>query len=86
MDERRISVVIPVRNEPGKIEHCLSAVLSQSLNCCEVILVERHPSDKMVGNASRFSVKMLYESYHDRVGGCKVGAERPKVSMSPSWM
>ena len=75
MDEDRVSVVIPVRNEANKIGQCLGAVLSQSLEPCEVIVVDGRSSDKTVENASTFPVKILYEDYHNRAGGCQVGVE-----------
>jgi GT2 family glycosyltransferase len=75
MGEPIISVVIPVRNESSKIENCLNAVLSQSLKPSEVIVVDGHSTDKTVENASRFPVKILYENYHNRAGGCQVGVE-----------
>ena len=75
MDEHRVSVVIPVRNEANKIGQCLGAVFSQSLEPCEVIVVDGRSSDKTVENASTFPVKILYEDYHNRAGGCQVGVE-----------
>jgi GT2 family glycosyltransferase len=75
MGEPRISVVIPVRNEGKKIGRCLSAVFSQSLEPCEVMVVDGRSTDKTVENASAFPVKILYEDYHNRAGGCQVGVE-----------
>ena len=75
MDEHRVSVVIPVRNEANKIGQCLGAVFSQSLEPCEVIVVDGRSSDTTVENASTFPVKILYEDYHNRAGGCQVGVE-----------
>ena len=75
MDKHRVSVVIPVRNEANKIGQCLGAVFSQSLEPCEVIVVDGHSSDKTVENAGTFPVKILYEDYHNRAGGCQVGVE-----------
>lgn len=37
MGQPKVSVIIPVRNEAGKIEQCLKAVLSQSLEPYEII-------------------------------------------------
>jgi GT2 family glycosyltransferase len=75
MDDHRVSVVIPVRNEGKKIGRCLSAVFSQSLEPCEVIVVDGHSSDKTVENAGPYPVRILYEDYHNRAGGCQVGVE-----------
>lgn len=43
-------VIIPVKNEAEKIEQCLEAVFSQTVNPLEVIVVDGHSSDKIVGN------------------------------------
>ena len=75
MGASRGSVVIPVRNEGKKIGVCLSAVFSQSFEPCEVIVVDGHSSDKTVENAGSYPVKILYEDYHNRAGGCQVGVE-----------
>jgi len=75
MGASRVSVVIPVRNEGKKIGVCLSAVFSQSFEPCEVIVVDGHSSDKTVENAGSYPVKILYEDYHNRAGGCQVGVE-----------
>jgi len=75
VSEPRISVVIPVKNAADKIGQCLNAVFSQSLKPCEVIVVDGHSSDKTVENAGRFPVKILYEDYHNRAGGCQIGVE-----------
>jgi cellulose synthase/poly-beta-1,6-N-acetylglucosamine synthase-like glycosyltransferase len=75
LSEPTISVIIPVRNEAAKIGQCLEAVFSQSLNPSEVIVVDGHSGDGTVGNAKKFPVKVFYESYHTRAGGCQVGIE-----------
>ena len=75
MSQPRISVVIPVRNEAGKIEQCLKAVLSQSLKPHEIIVVDGHSTDKTVEKAIQFPVKILYEDYHNRAGGYQIGVE-----------
>ena len=41
----KISVVIPVKNEADKIEHCLEAVFEQTVQPYEVIVVDRHSTD-----------------------------------------
>lgn len=75
MDEPKISVIIPVKNEASKIEQCLEAVCSQSCKPHEVIVVDGHSTDGTVEKASKFPVKILYEDYHNRAGGCQVGLE-----------
>ncbi|MDY7031766.1 MAG: glycosyltransferase [Thermodesulfobacteriota bacterium] len=75
MTDGRISVVIPVKNEEEKIEECLKAVLSQSIEPCEVIVVDGHSSDGTVEKASEFPVKVLYEEYSAVGGARQVGVE-----------
>ena len=74
-DIPKISVIIPVRNGADKIEQCLKAVLSQTYKPYEVIVVDGHSSDGTVEIAKKFPVKILYEDYRTRSGGCQVGIE-----------
>ena len=83
MSQPRISVVIPVRNEAGKIEQCLKAVLSQSLKPHEIIVVDGHSTDKTVEKVIQFPVKILYEDYHNRAGGCQIGVENAEGEYIP---
>lgn len=55
----KICVIIPVRNEEEKIEQCLEAVFNQTIEPCEVIVVDGHSTDKTVENAREFSVKVV---------------------------
>lgn len=75
MDEPKISVLIPVRNEANNIERCLKAVMSQSCKPYEVIVIDGHSTDGTAEKASKFPVKILYEDYHNRAGACQVGIE-----------
>ena len=74
-DTPKISVIIPVRNGADKIEQCLKAVLSQSYKPYEVIVVDGHSTDDTVERAKKFPVRILYEDYHTRAGGCQIGIE-----------
>ena len=71
----KISVIIPVRNEADKIERCLEAVFNQTIKPHEVIVVDGHSTDKTVGNAKKFPVKILYEDYGTVGGARQVGVE-----------
>jgi len=75
MTKPKVSVIIPVRNGAKKLTQCLEAVLAQSYEPKEVIVVDGHSSDDTVKVASKFPVKVLYEDYHTRAGGCQVGIE-----------
>jgi glycosyltransferase involved in cell wall biosynthesis len=74
----KISVIIPVKNEEEKIARCLEAVFNQTVKPFEVIVVDGHSTDKTVGNAKKFPVKILYEDYHTRAGACQIGVENAK--------
>ena len=78
MAEPDISVIISVRNEAKKIENCLTAVLAQSLGPGETIVVDGHSTDDTVKKAGKFPVKVFYEDYHNRAGGCQVGVENAR--------
>jgi cellulose synthase/poly-beta-1,6-N-acetylglucosamine synthase-like glycosyltransferase len=75
MSQPRVSVVIPVKNEADKIGRCLEAVLSQSLQPFEVIVVDGHSTDGTVEEVKKFPVKLLYEEYHTRGGARQVGVD-----------
>ncbi len=75
MEQPKISVVIPVRNEAEKIEQCLKAVFSQTYKLYEVIVVDGYSTDETVKIARKFPVKIFYENYHNRAGGCQIGVE-----------
>lgn len=68
----KISVIIPVKNDENKIGKCLEAVLSQTIQPLEVIVVDGHSSDKTVENASKYPVKIIFEDY-GTVGGARQG-------------
>ena len=40
-----ISVVIPVKNEAGKIRECIEGILSQSIPVLEIIVVDSGSTD-----------------------------------------
>lgn len=46
MEEINLSIIIPVYNVENYIQECLDSVLSQSLNNCEIILVDDGSTDK----------------------------------------
>ncbi len=69
---KKISVIIPVKNEAEKIERCLEAVFNQTIKPFEVIVVDGHSTDKTVERVRKFPVKPLYEDYHTRAGTCPI--------------
>jgi glycosyltransferase involved in cell wall biosynthesis len=74
----KISIIISVRNEANKIGQCLEALFSQSLKPYEVIVVDGHSTDMTVENAKKYPVKIFYEDYYTRAGGCHIGLENAK--------
>ena len=75
MNEPKVSVIIPVRNEADKMIECLESIYSQSLKPFEVIIIDGHSTDGTVENARKFPVKIVYEDYHTRGGARQVGLE-----------
>jgi len=78
MQDMKISVIIPVKNQADKIENCLKAISEQTLKPYEVIVVDGHSTDGTVEKAMKFPVKILYENYHTRAGACQIGVESAK--------
>jgi len=72
---KKISVIIPVRNEGKKIKNCLEAVFSQTYSPCEVIVVDGHSTDETVKNAQTYPVNIFYEDYHTRAGANQIGIQ-----------
>jgi glycosyltransferase involved in cell wall biosynthesis len=70
-----VSVIIPVKNEAGKIATCLEAVFAQTHPPYEVIVVDGHSTDDTVLNAQAFPVKVFYEDYRTRAGANQIGIE-----------
>jgi GT2 family glycosyltransferase len=73
--EEKISVIVPVRNEGKKIVNCLDAIINQTLQPHEIIVVDGHSTDDTVKKALNYPVKILYEDFRTRAGACQVGLE-----------
>jgi len=70
-----ISVIIPVRNQASKIEQCLKAVFSQTLQPHEVIVVDGHSTDGTVDIARRFPVKVFYQEHGAAGAARQIGVD-----------
>ncbi len=70
LSEPRISVIIPTLNSSKKIDKCLQAVFTQSIEPHEVIIVDAHSRDSTIEKATKFPVKVFLQDY----GAC--GAAR----------
>ena len=75
MNKPRISVIIPVLNQAGKIEQCLKAVFSQPLPPHEVIIVDGHSTDGTVEIAQRFPVKVFYQEHGAAGAARQIGVD-----------
>ncbi len=74
-NKQRISVIIPVRNEAGKIQQCLAAVFSQSLKPHDVIVIDGHSTDGTVEKVRKFPAKIFYEDAHSIACARQIGVE-----------
>jgi len=59
---KKISVVVPTKNEGEVIHECLSSVFDQSVKPFEVIVVDGRSTDDTLEKACQFPVKILVES------------------------
>lgn len=66
-----VSVIIPVYNDAGTIEKCVSSFLGQS--CCplEVILVDDGSDDHSIGVARRLQMRSRVSSYCMLAASCQ---------------
>ncbi len=78
MKNPEISVVIPVRNQAGKIGRCLEAVFAQSLPPAEVIIVDGRSTDETVETARKYPVKVCYQDYGAAGAARQIGAENAR--------
>ncbi len=58
---RRISVVIPARDDAPMLERCLAALAAQTLPPAEVVVVDNGSSDDTAAVASRFGARVVVE-------------------------
>ncbi|WP_067052371.1 glycosyltransferase [Methanofollis ethanolicus] len=72
---QKISVVVPVRNGVPKIERCLQALLNQTLQPYEIIVVDGHSTDATVEIARKFQTRVVFEDYGTVGGARQVGVE-----------
>jgi glycosyltransferase involved in cell wall biosynthesis len=71
----RISVIIPVLNMANKLENCLEAVFSQTIQPYEVIVVDGHSTDNTVERAKKFDVKVINQDYGWAAAARQLGLE-----------
>ena len=54
-----ISIIIRTRNEERWIDHCLSAITTQSINDYEIILVDNNSQDRSVKIAKKYTDNII---------------------------
>lgn len=74
----RVSVVVPVRNGAPKLARCLQALLTQTLQPYEILVVDGHSTDSTREVARRFPVTVVYEDYGTVGGARQVGVEHAR--------
>ena len=76
MSQPKLSVIIPARNEAGKIARCLEAVFSQSLKPHEVIVVDGRSTDGTAEKAREFTDRVFYQDYGACAAARQIGLEK----------
>ncbi|MGP5227005.1 glycosyltransferase family 2 protein [Arthrobacter rhombi] len=61
MSRSTVSVVIPVKDDAGKLLHCLEALARQQMAPREIIVVDNGSSDDSAGVARRNGAEVLFE-------------------------
>ena len=75
----KVSVIVPVRNRPGEIAMCLTALtsLDYSADQLEIIVVDDASTDRTPDVAAKFPVHLIRLKQHKRASFCRnLGAER----------
>ena len=54
-----ISIIVRTRNEERWIDHCLSAITTQSINDYEIILVDNNSQDRSVKIAKKYTDNII---------------------------
>ena len=57
-----VSIIIRTRNEERWIDHCLSAITTQSISDYEIILVDNNSQDISVKIAKRYNLKVIEDA------------------------
>ena len=61
-----ISVVIPVKNEAGKIRECIEGILSQSIPVMEIIVVDSGSTDGTIEILQDYDIVKLVQIPSDQ--------------------
>ncbi|MFQ5996669.1 MAG: glycosyltransferase [Dehalococcoidales bacterium] len=75
MSKPKISVIIPTKNAGEKIEKCLEAIFTQSIEPFEVIIVDGRSTDDTVAKARKFPVKIFFQDYGACGAARQIGVE-----------
>ncbi|MBP3965295.1 glycosyltransferase [Paenibacillus lignilyticus] len=59
LQQRKLSVIIPARNEEGNLPHLLRSLRAQTLEKIEIIVVDDHSEDQTKAIAESYGVKVI---------------------------
>jgi len=77
----KVSVVIPAYNEEVFIGRCLGAMVGQSVEADEIIVVNNNSTDKTVEIAKRFHVKIVKEKTQGMIPARNRGFDEAKYNI-----
>jgi glycosyltransferase involved in cell wall biosynthesis len=77
----KVSVVIPAYNEEVFIGRCLGAMVGQSVEADEIIVVNNNSTDKTVEIAKRFHVKIVKEKIQGMIPARNRGFDEAKYNI-----
>ena len=80
MVNKKVSIIIPTKNNGDIIEKCLQSIenLDYPKDKYEVIIVDGHSTDDTVEIAKKYGCKIVYEDVGTRGGACNVGIKNAK--------
>ena len=78
MVNKKVSIIIPTKNNGDILEKCLASIknLDYPKGEYEVIVVDGHSTDNTVEIAKKYGCKVVYENVGTRAGACNIGVRR----------
>ena len=78
--DKRVSIVIPTKNEGDVLEKCLNSIrnLDYPKDKIEVIIVDGHSRDNTVELAKKYGCKVVFEEFGTRGGACNLSVRNAK--------
>ena len=80
MVNKKVSIIIPTKNNGDILEKCLATIqnLDYPRDEPEVIIVDGHSTDDTVEIAKKYGCKIVYENIGTRGGACNIGVKTAK--------